>query len=455
MTITIPTVTDAARDDIQRAFELQQASKWTAKNSTADERRDKLTRLKNAVVAHAADIDAALNQDLRRPTEAFNDGFVGGGVELGGVVGDIDVIIANLDEWMKPTEVQGLFRGTKSYLQYEARGQVLLFGPWNFPFLLVVQPLAEIIAAGNVALVKPNELSPHTSALTATIIREVFTEDEVAVFEGGIDTANALLELPVDHVFFTGSPAVGKTVMTAAAKSLASCTLELGGKCPAIIDKTMDLDLVAHQVMIGKMSNAGQICLAPDHVYVERDVRDDFIDRYMSAVQNKVYSGDAINHDRFARIINERNFDRVAGYVDDALNRGAKLIGSGRTDRETLTIEPSVLLDVPDDATVMRDEIFGPVLPVFDFDGLDDVIAQIRSRTKPLSLYVFTQNPAFKEKVLRETSAGGTTVNGWATNAFDLALPFGGVNHSGHGAYHAVYGFRELSHMRTVVEHVG
>ncbi|WP_291796187.1 aldehyde dehydrogenase family protein [Brevibacterium sp.] len=439
-------------NEIRRVHELQQRSKWRVGNTTAEQRVEKLGRLREVLLSRADDVDEALHRDLRRTKEKFADGFTGAGTELGGVLAEIDGIIAHLAEWMEPQAVPVSYPGTEAFVQYEARGQVLLYGPWNYPFLLTFQPLAAIIGAGNVAIVKPNELAPATSALAAEIIRAAFSEDEVAVFEGGVDLANALSELPVDHVFFTGSPAVGKVVMAAAAKHLASVTLELGGKCPAVIDGTTDLDAAAQALMIGKMSNAGQICLAPDHVYVKRALRDDFVDRFMGAVQDRVYNGDEINLDRFSRIVDERNFDRVAGYIDDAVERGAKLIGSGRRDRETLTVEPCVLLDVPEDAAVMQDEIFGPVLPVFAYDELGEVIDGIRSRTKPLTMHVFTADPEAEARVLAETSSGGVSINGWAGNYLEPNLPFGGANHSGIGAYHSIHGFRELSHARAVAK---
>ncbi len=433
--------------EVSRVFGLQRARRWRLKTSTADERRARLLRLRQAVLDHADEVAQALHQDLRRPIAGQMS------PEVHVVLKDIDEAVAHLDEWTAPTEVAPSFPGTAARIQYEARGVVLLFGPWNFPFGLVFQPLVAVIAAGNTAIVKPNELSPATSAMAAAVIRQAFPDDEVAVFEGGVDLAEILLELPVDHIFFTGSPSVARTVMTAAAKHLASVTLELGGKCPAIIDGTTDLAAVAALVCGGKMSNAGQICLSPDHVYVRSEVRDEFIEQYMRQVECAVYTDGAINVDAMPRIVDERNFDRVSHYVDDALERGAKLIGTGRRDRQTLTIEPVVLLDVPPDAAVMQEEIFGPVLPVFGYDDLDDVLEAVRSRPKPLAVWAYTDDPQTEAAILAGTSSGGMTVNGWATHCADPQLPFGGVGNSGMGAYHGRYGFRELSHARGVVRH--
>jgi aldehyde dehydrogenase (NAD+) len=441
------TVSSWTENDIARVFDVQRTRRWQAKTSSADERRELLSRLRAAVVRHSADAMAALHADLRRPMTDQPD------PEIGVVIHDIDQAMSSLDGWMAPTQVDGSFPGTRAFIQYEARGVVLVFGPWNFPFALVLQPLVAALAAGNTAIVKPNELSPATAAVVATIINEACEESEVAVFEGGVDLAERLLELPVDHVFFTGSPAVARSVMAAAAKHLASVTLELGGKCPAIVDGSTDLADVVGSIALGKMSNAGQICLSPDHVYVRSDLRDEFVDAYMKQIGSTMYVDGSVDLEAMPRIVNERNFDRVAGYIDDAVERGAKLVGTGERDRETLTIHPVVLLDVPDDAVVMQEEIFGPVLPVFGYDSLDDVVDAIRSRPKPLAVYVYTADPITESAVLGSTSSGGVTINGWATHCADTQLPFGGVNHSGSGAYHGIYGFRELSHARGVVRH--
>jgi aldehyde dehydrogenase (NAD+) len=435
-----------ATPDLRRVFEAQQARRWALKTSTADERRERLSRLRAAVVGHTDEVVQALYDDLRRPPAEAPD-------EIAAVTREIDRALDHLDEWMAPTPVTASFPGTTAFVQHEARGVVLLFGPWNFPFGLLLQPLAAIVAAGNTAIVKPNELALATSAVATTIIREAFSEEEVAVFEGGVELANELLELPVDHIFFTGSPAVGRTVMTAAARHLASVTLELGGKCPVIIDATVDLARVAALVAIGKTSNAGQICLSPDHVYVPSDLREEFVELYLGAVESRVYADGSIDLSAMARMIDRRNFDRVAGYIDDAVARGAKLVGSGARDAGTLTIEPVILLDVPADAAVMQDEIFGPVLPVFGYDELQDVVDAVRGRPKPLAVWAFTEDRETQAAILAGTSSGGTTINGWATNVAEPHLPFGGVGQSGMGAYHGRFGFHELSHARAVVRH--
>lgn len=442
-------VDSITKEEIRNVFEKQRASRWTVKNSSAADRVEKLTRLREAIVTHQDEVRDALRADLRRHDATPVAG------EVYDVLFDIDDAIANLESWMQPehyTPNRGQ-EGTSQVVRYEGHGIVLLFGPWNFPFNLIFQPLVPIIAAGNTAIVKPNEMSPHTSAVVTKIIRATFDETEVAVFEGDVDLANELLELPVDHIFFTGSPKVAQVVMSAAAKHLAHVTLELGGKCPAIVDTTVDLDKAVATIAAGKIYNAGQICLSPDHVWVHEDVKDAFVDKYMTWLQDNLYVDDVINTDLFGRIVDARNFARVTGYIEDALDRGAQLVGTGRKDEETLTVHPALLLDVPFDADIMQEEIFGPVLPVHGYRDPADILEYVRGGGKPLAIYIFSADQELVDRLVAETSSGGVTVNGWATHYASKNLPFGGTNQSGLGAYHGVHGFRQLSHARAVVSH--
>lgn len=436
------------QQEINRVYDVQKQSRWVAKSLTAEARIDKLNRLKSAILAHIEDIKAALSADLRRPAEGPTPS------EVYLVLSEIDDAIENVARWMEPTPYtpSPMFTGVTEAVRYEARGVVLLFGAWNFPFTLLFAPLVPIIAAGNVAIVKPNELAPEASKVSAAIIREAFDESEVAVFEGGVDLANSLSELPVDHVFFTGSPQVAKVVMAAAAKHLASVTLELGGKCPAIVDGTSDLVEAAAKIGSGKHDNAGQICLSPDHLWVHADVKDEFLVHYQAWVDKNLYVDGELNKAAIGKIVNARNFQRVKGYLDDAVNRGAKLVG-GQTDADDETVHPAVLLDVPMDAAIMQEEIFGPVLPVFEYTDPQKIVDHVRDSGKPLAMYIFSTNDELIETLISETSSGGVTVNGWATHAAEMSLPFGGVGSSGSGRYHGIHGFRELSHERAVVSH--
>ena len=443
-------VDDATRREMERVFALQQEYRWTAKNTSAEHRKAMLQRFKDTVIRHANDARDALNADLGKPAEQPVM------LEVAILLGEIEQALQHLDEWMQPVELEPAgpmtAPGSRVEIMYEARGVCLVFGPWNFPYQLSLTPLVAIIAAGNTAIMKPSEMAPATSALVATVIRECFEENEVAVFEGGADVAEALLELPADHVFFTGSPKVASIVMAAAAKHLASVTLELGGKCPVIVDETTDIPLAAAQVAFSKHYNSGQICLAPDHVWVKEDVRDQFVDAYLEWIRTHLYTEEG-QHNRLAmsHMIDKRNLDRVWRYVDDAKSRGANVLGPATTHPEELVIEPTVLVDVPLDADVMRDEIFGPVLPVLTFNDLDEVTRFVNAGGKPLAMYIFSQDDDFVSAVLSRTSSGGVTVNGWAIHHEEPTLPFGGVGSSGQGRYHGIHGFKELSHERAIV----
>ncbi len=448
MTVTAPHPQPPGQADLERAFALQRDYRWTAKTSSAEHRIALLRKLREAVLRNADATRDALFQDLRKPAEQpMMD-------EVAVVLYDIDHAVEHLAQWMRPVPVEPRSgsRGdtARVVIQYEARGVVLLFGAWNFPFQLVLAPLVPVLAAGNTAIVKPNEMAPATSALVATILREVFDEQQVAVFEGGVDLANQLLELPVDHIFFTGSPAVGKLVMAAAAGHLASVTLELGGKCPAIIDGTTDLDVAVAYVAAGKTYNAGQVCLSPDYVLIRRDLRDAFVDRYLRWIDTHLYSDGTFNSSAMSAMVDVRNQARVMSYVDEAVQKGATLRGRRGADEDARSIEPVVLLDVPSDASVLREEIFGPVLPVLTWDDTAGLTEHVRAGDKPLAIYIYSSDQNFVSEVLAGTSSGGVTVNGWADHFREPNAPFGGVGSSGMGSYHGVHGFLELSHARTV-----
>jgi aldehyde dehydrogenase (NAD+) len=430
--------------EAKRICDSQRQYRWTAKQTTSDERKAILERLRGAIVANFDAAVDALYADLGRPRGLSK-------AEIGAVLHDIDEATRNLDEWMAPTRVTPqIDPAASAEIRYEGRGVVLLFGPWNFPFGLVFQPLVPIIAAGNTCIVKPNELAPATSALTAQIIRSVFNEEHVAVLEGGVELAEGLLDLPVDHIFFTGSPAVARTVMSKAAEHLASVTLELGGKCPAVVDQSADLTAAVSHIAAGKHQNAGQICLAPDHVWVHEDVSDQFISGYVDWITANLCNDDQLVVDRLGRLVNQRNFDRVQRYVDEALQRGAKSTVVGSNPQSPLAIAPTVLTGVDTESAVMRDEIFGPVMPILTYRDISTVIESIRRQGKPLAMYIFSQDDAMIESILAETSSGGVTINGWAAHCSDTSLPFGGVGASGMGRYHGVYGFQELSNARSI-----
>jgi aldehyde dehydrogenase (NAD+) len=432
--------------DIERVFQLQRGARGGLKASTAAQRCARLRKLRETIVAHAEQIDEALFLDLRKAREGARN------FEVASALEEIDNALGGLAQWMRDEAVEPSphFKGNQTFIRYEPRGVVLLFGPWNFPFSLVFAPLAQIIAAGNTCIVKPNELQPHTSAVTARIIRAAFPEREVAVFEGGVALAEQLLELPVDHIFFTGSPAVGKRIMAAAARHLATVTLELGGKCPAIVGEGVDLVRTAAMVVAARFRNAGQLCLAVDHVWVPESMRDQFVQVAQGVIAKMFYADGRLARERLPHIVDERNFARVQGYIDDAVARGARVASGGERDPVDRTIAPTILVDVPLDARVMQEEIFGPILPVLTYTSLAQVTDFVDAGGKPLAVYIFSPDQAFIDQALLETSSGGVTVNGVMMHYAESRLPFGGVNGSGMGRYKGLAGFRELSNARSV-----
>lgn len=432
--------------EMQRIFNAQRANRLVLKRSSATDRSARLLRLREAIAAHTDVIDAALHADLRKMKLGAKNS------EISSVLHDIDEAIANLESWMADDIIEPSphFAGNQTRIQYEPRGTVLLLGPWNFPFALIFAPLVPIIAAGNTCMVKPNEMQPETSAVVAEIIRKTFAENEVAVFEGGIPVAEALQELPFDHVFFTGSPAIGKRVMAAAARHLSSVTLELGGKCPAIIGAGYDLADAAGKIAGARFANAGQLCLSVDHVWVPRSERDALMPLLAAMIDRMFYKDGELQKARLSRIVDARNFDRVRNYVDEAVQQGAKIVAGGTMEPDDLTIHPTILIDVPLGARIMQDEIFGPVLPVLCYDSVDEIEAQVDATGKPLALYVFSHDEAFVADVLERTSSGGVTVNNVIMHYLESKLPFGGVNSSGIGRYKGIHGFHELSHARSV-----
>ncbi|MFT6287084.1 MAG: aldehyde dehydrogenase (NAD+) [Alcanivorax sp.] len=434
------------KDELQRIFELQTENQWHVRRSTATHRIKKLHKLKVTIQAHEVQVKDALYKDLRKIDANAQ-------VELDACYADIDDAVDNLEEWMSPVEVEtsAAFAEAKARIVYEARGIVLLFGPWNFPFNLVFQPLVPIIAAGNCALVKPNEMSSHTSAVIAKIIRETFELAEIAVFEGGVDLANDLLDLPVDHIFFTGSPAVGKVVMGAAAKHLASVTLELGGKNPVIVDKDANIQDAAGKIAFLRNMNSGQVCLCPENIWVHEDNKDEFVAVAQATYQAMFYEQGELNKELQGKIIDERNLARIKGYLDDAAAKGAEVVCGGTVIEETLSVHPTILTNVPEDALIQSEEVFGPILSVFTYRDISEVYQSLHKQPKPLALYIFSEDGSFVNDVLSNTTSGGVTVNSCIMHCAEHRLPFGGVNSSGMGRYHGVHGFKELSHERGIL----
>ena len=433
---------------LSRVFALQREHQWDVKASTAAERKAKLARLKAAVEARADEIVAAVREDTRKPEGEIRV------TEVLNVVGNIQLNIDSLEEWMKPIDVTPSKNpNDKAMILPEARGVCLILGPWNFPLGLTFGPLAAAVAAGNCCMVKLTDLCPATARIAGKIVRDVFDENEVALFEGDVGVAQALLELPFSHIFFTGSTRVGKIVMAAAAQHLATVTLELGGKSPVIIDEGADIDKIAADLAGAKQFNGGQACICPDYVFVREEQKERLVEGFKAKVAENLYSEGKINKESIAQIVNAGNFARVKGLFDDAVAQGATVAAGGELDETDLTVHPTMLTDVTPEMKILQEEIFAPVLPVMTYDDLDQVIEYIEARDKPLALYVYSNNPDNVQKVLDRTSSGGVTVNGVFSHYLENRLPFGGVNGSGMGSYHGHFGFKAFSHERAVYMH--
>ena len=434
---------------ISKVFDAQAATALRLRSSTADERIAKIRRLRNAVIAHTEDWYQAAYLDFKKPQ---------GEVDLAEILPlcmEANDAIRNLKKWMKPTHVWPtlLTLGMRSHVQHTPRGRCLIIGPFNYPVNLTLGPLVSAIAAGNTAILKPSELTPHLSGLICKVVREVFTEDEVAIFEGEAEVSQALLALPFDHVFFTGSPTIGKYVMGAAAKNLTSVTLELGGKSPTIIDETANLKLAATNVMWAKFANAGQTCIAPDYVFVHENVKDAWLaccrEQLIKAYGTTLDAQKSSPH--LAHIVNERHTARIKALLDDAQAQGARTITGGGSSEGECFIQPTLLDQVSPTSRIMEEEIFGPLLPVLGYNNLDEVIAHINEGPKPLALYIYSRNNAHIDKVLTQTVSGGACVNHALVQFLQGNLPFGGINNSGIGNAHGHYGFKAFSHERGVV----
>ncbi len=435
--------------EMSRVFDLQSGCALRLRTTTAKQRIAKIRSLLQTVLKYREEILAAAHADFRKPaTEAEL-------TEIFPVVAEAKYAIRRVKKWMKPRRAKPTLAmlGTRAHVRFEPMGVCLIVSPWNYPLTLTLSPLISAIAAGNTAIIKPSEMTPHMSAVTRKILEEVFDEEEVAIFEGDYRVAQQLLELPFNHIFFTGSPAVGKIVMAAAAKNLASVTLELGGKSPAIIDETADLKVAARNIVWGKFANNGQTCIAPDHLFVHQDVKDELLQKIIAAIK-RVYGDTAAERAQspdYCRIVNRRHFDRLKALYDDALDKGAKTLIGGEFRADDLYIEPTVIDDVTTETRLMKEEIFGPLLPVLTYTDLEETVKFINEKEKPLALYIYSGNKDNIRFTLDNTSAGGSCINHSLIQYLHLNVPFGGSNNSGIGNSTGFAGFKSFSHERSVV----
>lgn len=408
-----------------------------------DWRKEQLGRIRALLAEREGELSAALAADLgKAPIEGYL-------TEIAFTRLEVDHALAHLDRWVRPAKVSVPLtqRPASARVISEPLGVVLIVGPWNYPLQLVLAPLVAALAAGNAAVLKPSELAPASSAVLARTVREYLDPECVAVVEGGVSETTALLGEHWDHIFYTGNGTVGRVVMEAAAKNLTPVTLELGGKSPAIVDRHANIRVAARRIAWGKFVNCGQTCVAPDYVLVDREVEAPFLDALAASVRD-FYGSDPKSSRDYARIVNDRHFARLTALLDGG---GTRVIG-GETDASARYISPTVLTDVDPGAPIMREEIFGPLLPVLPVDDVDEAVAFVNQRDKPLALYVFSNDESVVDRVLASTSSGGVTVNGTLLHLAVPELPFGGVGPSGMGAYHGRAGFDTFSHRKSVLD---
>jgi aldehyde dehydrogenase (NAD+) len=409
-----------------------------------DDRATQLRQLRRFLVDEQAALAIALLADLgKSPVEAYT-------TEIGFVIGEVDHVLDRLESWTRPRRV-GMplhLRPGTARIVPEPLGTVLIIAPWNYPLHLLLAPLVPALAAGNTAILKPSEIAPATAAVVAERLPHYLDGGAVQVVTGGVPETTALLGERFDHIFYTGNGSVGKIVMRAAAEHLTPVTLELGGKSPVIVTQSADIRVSARRIAWGKCVNAGQTCVAPDYVLVPTAMADRFVDAVSDAIQG-FYGPDPATSNDYGRIVSVRHFDRLVGLLD--AGGFERIAHGGRHDRDTRFFEPTVLRDVDPGAAVMTDEIFGPILPIVTYDDLDEAIAFVADRPKPLALYVFDRRGDAADRIIDRTSSGGVTVNHTLLHLAVPDFPFGGVGASGIGSYHGQFGFDRFSHLKPVL----
>ncbi|MBW4258466.1 aldehyde dehydrogenase [Methanobacterium sp. YSL] len=411
----------------------------TGITKTYQHRIDALKALKKAIIDFEPEIYKALYEDLgKSQSEVFL-------TELGLVLSEISEAIKHLKHWMKPKRVKTplvLFKA-KSRIYRDPLGTVLILSPWNYPFQLAINPLVGALAAGNTVIVKPSSSSPHTAAVIEKMIKQTFSPEFVTTVLGSAVLAEQLLHQKVDHIFFTGSIPIGKKVMQIAAENLVPVTLELGGKSPCIIDEHTDIKMAAKRIAFGKLINAGQTCIAPDYVLIKPNLKADFIQYFKESV-TAFYGDNPIKADHYPKIVSSKHVERLMG-----LTENESIVFGGKTDG--IKIEPTILDHITFDSKVMKEEIFGPILPLIDYDNIDQVIEWLKTKEKPLAFYLFTNNKQVQDKVINALSFGGGTVNDTLMHFANHHLGFGGVGHSGMGNYHGIRSFNTFTHEKSVL----
>lgn len=426
---------------IRDKFNNSKAFFNTHKTKNLKFRKQQLKLLSKNIKNHENELLDALYKDLgKSKVEAY-------ATEIGMLLKSIKLMRKELKNWSKTkqTDTPLYLFPTKSYIKKEPYGTVLIIGPFNYPVQLVFEPLIGAIAAGNTAIVKPSELTPHVAIVIRDIIEDTFDETYVSVVEGGIEETQTLLSLPFDYIFFTGSEKVGKIVYEAAARKLIPVTLELGGKSPVIVDDTANIKVASERISFGKFTNAGQTCVAPDYILVQRKVKNDLIKALKKTI-TEFYGENIEKSPDFGRIVNQKHFNRLNDLIQ--IHKDNVVFG-GNSSKEDLYIEPTLLDNITNDNKIMKEEIFGPILPIITYDNFDEVLEIIQSKSKSLSLYLFSEDENMTHRVLEELSFGGGAINDTLMHLANPNLPFGGVGSSGIGQYHGKYSFDTFSHMKS------
>ncbi|MDW8417906.1 MAG: aldehyde dehydrogenase family protein [Chitinophagales bacterium] len=444
--VIVPISENTQFQEILRIYQAQEKNLLHIKNRSISDRLKRIKQLEKTVLAQRKKIQEALYKDFRKP--AIQTDFS----EIYPVVAESRLYQSHLHEWAAETEVDTplVFFGTNAKIVWEPKGRVLLLTPWNYPFQIPLKNLIAAVGAGNVAIIKPSEYTPHTSALIKEIVSSVFPENEAAVITGDQNVAKELLNLRFDHIHFTGSPAVGKIIMAKAAETLTSVTLELGGKSPTIVDETANLQKTTRNLIWSKYLNIGQTCIASDYVFVHQSIKEAFI-RSMIEQTRKAFSDNPAQSNAYCRMVNARHYARVKRLIDDALQKGAKLEDGGQTDETQNYIAPTIISNVTPDMLLMQEEIFGPVLPVLTYNQLEEAVRFINAGEKPLALYIYSKSRKNREYIIRNTSSGAVCINESLIQNGHAYLPFGGVNNSGIGKSHGQWGFREFSNEKPVL----
>ena len=441
------------KKELQRILEVQRKAHLRDGPLSLEQRKEWIDRLINSIIEYQDKIPVAISKDFSHRSETSS--LL---TDVASSIASLKIAKNNIKQWMKPSKrkvspaILGLL-GAKLRVEYQPLGTIGLISPWNFPVVLTFGPLGSIFAAGNRVMIKPSEFTPRTSELMKNMFEDNFSEEEVAVITGGPEVGADFSSLPFDHLLFTGATSIGKHVMRAASENLVPVTLELGGKSPVIISDNSNFDVSVNRIMAGKTLNAGQICLAPDYVFVPEAKKDNFISQSKEII-TKMFPTLKENPD-YTSVINQRHFDRLKGYITEAQEKGAEVIEINPSNEDfdqqpNHKIPPTLIINPDEDLSVMKEEIFGPVLPIKTYSDISETINYINSKDRPLGLYYFGEDTKEMDNVLKNTTSGGVTINDVVFHVAQDNAPFGGVGPSGTGSYHGVEGFKNFSHAKTI-----